>query len=244
MKQGILPLIPSGATDIDGFCSVANDGTTVTWFHGSYPLRAHPVCDHATQRAMMAFLYVYGGVPQPRIAAALRVHENTVRAAVKRYRQNGDAGFYVPTVARGPAVMTPAVMEECRRLLGEGRPRSAVASAVGIKRCSLDKAIQKKRLPPSARPARSGRPSTRSERAAADAASASDLGMACVRVEARALAACGLLSGVQTRFEDCVDVERGGVLCALPALAANGLFDHLGSPHEESCRTAAGSAVR
>ncbi|MBN2451711.1 MAG: hypothetical protein JXR77_15080, partial [Lentisphaeria bacterium] len=51
--------------------------------------------------------------------------------------------------------------------------------------------------------------------------------MACVRVEERALAACGLLSGAETRFEECVDVERGGVLCALPALAANGLFEYL-----------------
>ncbi len=227
MKQGILPLIPSGATDIDGFHSVFSDGRGVTWFQGSQPMRVHPASDHATQRAMMAFLHVHGGVSQARIAAALRVHENTVRAAVKRYRGKGDAGFYAPTGGRGPAVMTPAVMEQCRRLLGEGRTRSEVASAVGIRRCNLDKAIQKKLLPPSARPARSGQPSTRSERAEADAAVASDMGMACVRVEERALAACGLLSGAETRFEACVDVERGGVLCAVPALAANGLFDHL-----------------
>ena len=102
-----------------------------------------------------------------------------------------------------------------------------MADAVGIKRCNLDKAIQKKLLPPSARPWRSGQPSTRSERAEGDAAAAADMGMACVRVEERAMAACGLLSGAETRFEECVDLERGGVLCALPALAANGLFAHL-----------------
>jgi len=227
MKQGILPLIPSGATDIDGFHSVLNDGTKATWFLGSHPIRVHAVRDHASQRTMMAFLHVHGGVSQPRIAAALRVHENTVRAAVKRYRRHGDAGFYAPTGVRGPAVMTPEVMESCRRLLGEGRTRAEVAEALGIKRCTLDKAIQKGHLPPSARPRRSGGPSTRTERAEADAAAASDMGMACVRVEERALAACGLLAGAETRFEACVDVERGGVLCALPALAANGLFEHL-----------------
>ena len=227
MKQGLLPLMPAGASDIDGLFSVFSDGTQVTWFQGCHAMRVHPVGDHATQRAMMAFLHVHGGVPQPRIAAALRVHENTVRAAVKRYRQNGDAGFYAPTGVRGPAVMTPAVMEQCCGLLGEGRTRSEVADAVGIKRCNLDKAIQKGLLPQSARPAPSSGASTRSERAETDAASASDMGMACVRVEERALAACGLLSGAETRFEACVDVERGGVLCALPALAANGLFEYL-----------------
>ncbi|MHB9139822.1 MAG: putative transposase [Victivallaceae bacterium] len=227
MKQGILPLIPADATDIDGFYSVFRGDTTVTWFHGSYPIRVHPLSDHATQRSMMGFLHLYGGVPQPRIAAALRVHENTVRAAVRLLRLKGDAGFYTPTAVRGPAVMTPAVMEQCRLLLSEGQTRSAVAAAVGIKKWNIDKAIQKGFLPPSLRPVRTRQSSTRSERAEADAAAVSAIGMACVRVEERAMAACGLLAGAETSFEECVDVERGGVLCALPALAANGLFEHL-----------------
>ncbi len=227
MKQGILPLVPSGATSIDGFFSVLSDGDGVVWYQGCHPIRVHAASDHATQRAMMAFLHVHGGVPQPRIAAALRLHENTVRSAVKVYRQKGDAGFYAPTGVRGPAVMTAEVMDTCRRLLAEGKSRSEVAVAVGVMKANVDKAIQKGRLPESAGFARSGHPSTRSERAAADAASASGMGMACVRVEERVLAACGLLSGAETLFEECLDVERGGVLCAMPALAANGLFDHL-----------------
>ncbi|MBN2451712.1 MAG: hypothetical protein JXR77_15085 [Lentisphaeria bacterium] len=71
MKQGLLPLMPSGATAIDDLCSVFSDGTQVTWFQGSRAMRVHPVADHATQRAMMAFLHVHGGVPQSRIAAAV-----------------------------------------------------------------------------------------------------------------------------------------------------------------------------
>src|SRR5208282_3337511 len=35
------------------------------------------------------------------------------------------------------------------------------------------------------------------------------------------------LEGAPTRFETCRDVAFGGVLCALPALAANGLFRHV-----------------
>ncbi len=227
MKQGILPLIPSGASDIDGFHSVFSDGTSVTWFQGSYPIRAHPASDHATQRAMMGFLHLHGGVPQSRIASALHVHENTVKAAVRVYRQKGDAGFYAPSAVRGSVVMTPDVIEKCRILLAEGRPRSEVAALVGVKKCNVDKAIQKGLLPPSMRPVRPCHSSTRSERAETDSASVSDMGMACVRVEERAMAACGLLFGAETRFEECVDVEHGGVLCALPALAANGLFQHL-----------------
>ena len=225
MKQGILPLIPAGASDIGGFHSVFSDGAEVTWFQGSHPMRVHRVSDHGTQRAMMSFLHVHGGVAQSRIAAACRVHENTVRAAVRLYREKGDAGFYAPTVVRGASVMTPHIMAECRRLLLEGKSRTEVAVAAGVKKCNIDKAIQKGMLPPSRRPAHPGKSSTRSGRMVADAAS--DMGMACVRAEERAMAACGLLSGAETRFEECLDVEHGGVLCALPSLAANGLFDHL-----------------
>jgi hypothetical protein len=42
------------------------------------------------------------------------------------------------------------------------------------------------------------------------------------------LASLGKLpAGASTQFESCRDVSYGGVLCALPALSANGLFRHL-----------------
>ncbi len=218
-------MIPSGAINIDEFYSIFNDGENVVWFQGCHPVRVHPVSDHATQRAMMSFLHVHCGVPQARIATALHVHENTVCAAVKLYRWKGDAGFYTPTVVRGASVMTSEVMEKCSRLLLEGKSPSEVAGMAGVKKCNVDKCIQKGTLPHPVRSVRRRQGSTRSERVAVDAAS--DMGMACVRVEERAMAACGLLSGAETRFEECLDVGNGGVLCALPALAANGLFAHL-----------------
>ena len=54
------------------------------------------------------------------------------------------------------------------------------------------------------------------------------MGVACTRPIERVLAALGKLpGGASTQFESCRDVSYGGVLCALPALAANGLFRHL-----------------
>src|SRR3990170_1761307 len=137
MKQGILPLIPAGASAISEVYSVFRGATDVTWFSGQYPMRVHAANDHRTQRAMMAFIHHHGGVSQAQIAAALGVHPNTVLAAERVF------------------------------------------------------------------------------------------GNACTRVTERALAACGLLTGVKTRFETCLDVAQGGVLCAIPALVANGLFAHL-----------------
>ena len=53
------------------------------------------------------------------------------------------------------------------------------------------------------------------------------MGTACTRPDQRVLAAFGLLDGAPVRFETCRDVSFGGVLCALPALAENGLFRHI-----------------
>src|SRR5208282_4912447 len=65
----------------------------------------------------------------------------------------------------------------------------------------------------------------RSTRAVEDAAA--EMGTACTRPDQRVLAAFGLLDGAPTHFEPCRDVSFGGVLCALPALAENGLFRHI-----------------
>jgi hypothetical protein len=54
MKQGTLPLVPSGTTGVGDKYSVSNNGETVVWFHGWDPIRAHPSGDHLTYRAMMA----------------------------------------------------------------------------------------------------------------------------------------------------------------------------------------------
>ena len=56
------------------------------------------------------------------------------------------------------------------------------------------------------------------------------MGTGCTRPCERVFAAIGELpDGASTQFQRCRDVSYGGVLCALPALAENGLFDHLES---------------
>jgi hypothetical protein len=76
----------------------------------------------------------------------------------------------------------------------------------------------------------------KSQRTVQDAAAADGLGVACTRVLDRVAAALGLLpGGAATRFEPCRDVPFGGVMCALPAVAQNGLFRHL-----DTCFTSLG----
>ena len=68
----------------------------------------------------------------------------------------------------------------------------------------------------------------KSQRTVQDLAAADGLGVACTRVLDRVSASLGLLpGGAATQFEPSRDVAYGGVMCALPALAQNGLFRHL-----------------
>jgi len=70
--------------------------------------------------------------------------------------------------------------------------------------------------------------SDKSQRTRTDAAAGDEMGVACTRTLERVSAALGMLpGGAPTQFEHCRGVSFGGVLCALPALSQNGLFDHL-----------------
>ena len=133
--------------------------------------------------------------------------------------------------------MTPEVTAQAQQLLGAGGSPREVAEQLGIKFDTLRKAIRHGRLtvPRRAQPAEPTPEETpapqppaatdKSTRAVEDAAA--EMGTACTRPDERVLAAFGLLDGAPTRFETCRDVSFGGVLCALPALAANGLFQHI-----------------
>ncbi len=52
------------------------------------------------------------------------------------------------------------------------------------------------------------------------------MGIGCTRVMERVSASVGLLDEAPTQFKNSYDVPNGGVLCALPALLANGLLRH------------------
>jgi transposase-like protein len=145
----------------------------------------------------------------------------------KQYQKHGAAAFYKTHRPR-PAgrVMTSAKVSSCQRMLDAGQSIAEVAREAGINDSTLRKAIARGVLPKArAAPASdlsSPEPaSTKTERAGQDAQAG--MGVACTRPQERVAAALGI-SGAIVRFEPCVDVPLGGVLAALPALDANGLF--------------------
>jgi len=250
MPQALLPLVAEGSTRInDSISLVRQDGQWV-YFCGIKPVFQHAEGDQKAFRMFTAQLCVQGTVQQADIIRAFGISKSSVLRSVRKYRQQGVQGFYQPRRTRGAAVMAAEVIEQARQLLEEGLSKAEVARQLDVPYDTLRKAIDQGRLPlpdcpaegttrrdAGADAARLPAPCTslatatasdKSTRSNEDQAAGELMGIACTRPIERVLASLGKLpGGAQTQFESCRDVSYGGVLCALPAWAENGLFRHL-----------------
>jgi len=180
------------------------------------------------------------------IIKAFGVSKSSVLRSVNKYQHEGIEGFYKPRRTRGALVMTPEVIRLVEQQLAKGNSKADVARELDIPYDTLRKAIDQGRVEqpesssdhhddvafPSAASATIGTATLRdkSTRSNEDRAAGDEMGVACTRPIERVLAAMGKLpGGASTEFVSCRDVSYGGVLCALPALAENGLFRHLKS---------------
>lgn len=240
MPQALLPMINHGATPINKIISVVRKEQTWTYFCGVQPVFQHPDDDRKSFRMFTAQLCCQGACTQAEIIRAFGVSKSSVLRSVAKYRREGINGFYRPRKTRGASVVTAEVTAKAQELLDFGHSRNEVAEELGIKYDTLRKAITQRRLreptptdqaqevspKPASQPPVA--PSDKSSRSEADAAAGDEMGVACTRPCERVLAAIGMLpGGATTQFELCRDVSYGGVLCALPALAENGLLRHL-----------------
>ena len=233
MPQALLPLVPDGATTINDRISIVRENGQWTYFYGVDPIFRHPETDRRSFRMFTAQLICQGACRQSDVVRVFGVSANSVKRSVKKFREGGVASFFEPRAVRGATVMTDDVTRRAQELLDRGHSRNDVAAELGIKSDTLRKAIKQGRLrvsvAPPAEPPQGALPpaeaTDKSDRTVADASA--EMGVACTRPGDRVLAAVGVLHGAPTQFEACRDVSFGGVLCGLPALAQNGLFEHL-----------------
>ncbi|RPJ13010.1 MAG: hypothetical protein EHM30_12250 [Desulfobacteraceae bacterium] len=144
---------------------------------------------------------------------------------VKKYTEGGADAFFVQRKGRGGGVITKEVRSEAQDLLNQGYNKKEIAEKLGIKYDTIRKAISDGRLSVSLCETVLKSAKNKSSRSKED--SLAQMGTACTRPIERCFAAVGLMpEGAPTRFESSLDVSFGGVLCALPALSANGLFNY------------------
>ena len=161
---------------------------------------------------------------QIEIVKTFGVAKSKVIRAQNMLRKGGaEAFFKTPRRKKKGTVFTPEILERAQDLLNHGASRRDVSEDLGVKYDTLRKAINDGRLIESHQ--QSELPSSKSSRDKIDSAAAEVMGTACTRVIERTFAATGACESTQIRFEPCLDVPKGGVLCALPALLTNGLLN-------------------
>jgi hypothetical protein len=194
-----------------------------TYFLGCYPLYSHDSDDNRMFRLYTSQLIDVGLCRQIEILNTFGVSKSSVARSLKKYRQGGiDAFLKSRKTRKGGRVLTDDVLAKAQKLLNQGFSNGNVADELHVKRDTLRKAINDGRLSIKALPEEC---TTKSSRNTIDAEAANCMGTACTRPEERTVAAFGVCDGAPVRFEPCIDVPKGGVLCALPALLMNGLLN-------------------
>ena len=146
MAQLQLPIYPAGSTPITSNLVFEKRDNKVTYFHCTLPVFSHSADDMASFRMITSQFYVNGHATQMELARAFGVSAISIKRAVKRFREEGPAGFYHKRKARGADVLTDKVLLQSQQLLNEGLESSEVADQLDIKRDTFTKAIHAGRL--------------------------------------------------------------------------------------------------
>jgi len=151
MPQIQLPIFPAGVTHINALLAFENKDGQVTYFNGMMPVFVHDENDLNTFRMITSQFYVNGNATQAEICRAFGIAAINVKRAVKKYREQGSAGYYKPRKTRGATRLTPEVLKQAQGLLDQGEALTDVAKTLDLKANTLNKAILDKRLHKSAK---------------------------------------------------------------------------------------------
>lgn len=220
----LLHLIPHGASTISNNLSVISEEDMWTYFHGGLPVFSHHASDNRAFRMITSSFILEGICRNVDIERVFNVSKTSVIRNCKKYKLGGSDAFYKHSSKgrKKSRVLTPERLKKAEELLSDNFTRREAADKLGVKYDTLSKAIQDGRIKANA--SVDDYAIDKSARSLADYEAGSNIGVGCTRTMDRTLAAFGIINIVENRFERCNDVANGGVLSALPALAANGLY--------------------
>jgi len=180
MPQQILPLIPRGATKINGLVSVWRDAEIWTYFLGTYPIYSHRKTDQRMFRLITSQLIDSGACRQVDVIRTFGVSKSSVIRSLNKLRSGGPEAFFVHRRGRrGGKVLTSAMLEKAQRLLDQGYTRSDAAQEISVNYDTFRKAINDGRL---IEPKYFQAAITKSSRNMVDAVAADGMGVGCTRV--------------------------------------------------------------
>jgi hypothetical protein len=143
--QNLAPIFPESAIAVTPTLAVERQGESVCWFTGSMPVFTHAASDIASFRMFVAQLCAQGTTSQAQIIRAFGVPKISMVRWVAQYRAEGARSFFrgrKPAERGEGAVLTSAIIAQAEQMLGEGRRSSEVASSLGLKYDTLQKAMR------------------------------------------------------------------------------------------------------
>ena len=146
MPQLQLPVFPEGVTVIRDGLGFERRDDLIVYFYGTLPVAQHRVDDVDAFKMYVAQFCAQGHARQMDIVRTFGVTKISMGRWVQRYREEGPRGFFAPRRRRGAAVLTAEVVERAQALFDEGKTRSEVAQTLGLKKNTVDKAVQAGRL--------------------------------------------------------------------------------------------------
>lgn len=146
MPQFSMPIFSSDVTLINGLIGVTTRDDIVYYFNGQMPLFQHEKSDKNSFKMYMSQLYCCGNATQAELINTFALSESSIKRWVKKYRTGGAKAFFTPPPTRSVAVLTPAKLEEIQNLLNESDDITEIAIQCNVKRDTLLKAIQTRKL--------------------------------------------------------------------------------------------------
>ena len=217
-------MTPPEATLIGGDLSMQTVAGWTTYFANLVPIDRHAAEDSRAAQVRMARLHLLSGIRQEDVATAFGVSLSTVTRAVRRYREQGEAGFRQRRWGRGRVVLDAARVREAEALLAQGLSGSAVARRLGVAVSTFSE-NRRAGVIGGGRAAQRGR--DRGERDRLDREA--PMGRATHDVAGCVLAMSGKMEAAQPEFsEPAQAVAGGGVLAGLPILLQEGLLGAAG----------------
>lgn len=147
MQQRLVPLIPHGATSINGQVSVDNRNDEWFYFLGGIPIYSHRADNKQLFRLHTSQLINSGACRSIDIIRTFGVSKSNVMRSLKQLREEGAESFFEPRVRRtGGAVLTAEVLQQAQHFLDQGMTSKEVAKELDIKADTLRKAMSDGRL--------------------------------------------------------------------------------------------------
>ena len=221
------PTLPTGSTLINDVVCVENLNGAWTYSVYLWPIFTHEHSGRAQFRYIAAALINAGLCKQVEIVRVFGVDRKMLGRAQQQLRERGAESFFQKrSVRKAGTVLTKERLTQAQQLLNEGLSRAQVSAELEVKIDTLRKALNDGRLTAlgQSTDTSSRAACTQSERTQADAQAGEQIGVGATNTLDRAAAAMGLVDGVKSRFQACLDVPMVGLLCALPAILANGLL--------------------